>query len=236
MTKKKNKEYDVFISGELIDLCAVNEDEIKNGRWVSWFNNIKGLQNSMHGVFPNNKKIQKQIYEKFLTNEDLGLFITTKQGDLVGIISINNIDRHSGVGFWGLLISEPGKLPNLNFATLEAVALITNHAFKEMGLQRIAGGQNYPELKGWNRMLECIGFISEGYERYALKRGHHYKDLIKISITYEIYQSIIKKRGSLWSGLKSMKEIYRSLPKKSFAEKIIETWENEKKIHFKGIF
>ena len=127
MTKKKNKEYDVFISGELIDLCAVNEDEIKNGRWVSWFNNIKGLQNSMHGVFPNNKKIQKQIYEKFLTNEDLGLFITTKHGDLVGIISINNIDRHSGVGSWGLLISEPGNLPNLNFATLEAVALITNH-------------------------------------------------------------------------------------------------------------
>ena len=237
MNKKKNKKsFDIFLEGELVDLCSVNEEEIDNGRWVSWFNNIKELQNSSHGVFPNNRKIQKEILSKFLTNEEIGLFIVSKKGELAGIISLSNIDRFSGIAHWGLMIAEPTKLPYLTFAALESVALIAEHGFKELGLKRIYGGQAYPELKGWNKMLEIIGFITEGYEKYGFRRGHKHRDYVKISIIYDDYKLIVKKRGALWVGLKQMKKKFSELPKKSFAEKLINFWEKERKDHFKKVF
>ena len=228
--------YDIFIKGELIDLCSVNEAEIKNGRWVSWFNNIAELQNSSHGVFPNNRKIQKKILDKFLSNEELGLFIVSKKGQLAGIISLGNIDRFSGIALWALMIAEPTKLPYLTFSALEAVALLAEHGFKELGLKRIYGGQAYPELRGWNKMLESIGFVTEGFEKYGFRRGQNYRDYVKISITYDDYSSIVKSRGSLWSNLKQMRKIIKDLPKKSFADKLVSYWKNEKKAHFKKIF
>ena len=134
------------------------------------------------------------------------------------------------------MVGKQNKIMLPGLAALEAVALISEHGFKELGLNRIYGGQAYPGLKSWNKLLEVIGYQVDGIERNALRRGHKYSDKLEISLIFEDYLKISKSRGKLWPSMKKIKEIIRKQPKNSFAEILNREMERLKKEHYKYIF
>ena len=134
------------------------------------------------------------------------------------------------------MVGKQNKIMLPGLAALEAVALISEHGFKELGLNRIYGGQAYPSLKSWNKLLEVIGYQVDGIERNALRREHKYSDKLEISLIFEDYLKISKSRGKLWPSMKKIKEIIRKQPKNSFAEILNREMERLKKEHYKYIF
>ena len=117
-----------------------------------------------------------------------------------------------------------GKKENLilpGLISLEAVALLTEHGFTQVGLQkRIYGSQAYPGLKGWNKLLELIAYQTDGILRNNFRRGNSLSNTVHISCLYEDYLSIIKKRKFFWPGTKVIKSLIRKQPTESYAEKL----------------
>ena len=58
MNNNLQRKYEVFISGEQIDLCIPDISAIETDGWSEWFNNIEANQNTRHGIFPNFLKIK----------------------------------------------------------------------------------------------------------------------------------------------------------------------------------
>ena len=87
-----------------------------------------------------------------------------------------------------------GKIPG---AALEAMALMTEHAFERLNLNRLYAGQ-HEGLWKWVNSLELIGYKIEGYRRQGGIRGKAY-DIVFTGIIAEDYFRIKKERGSLWT-------------------------------------
>ena len=71
------------------------------------------------------------------------------------------------------MIGKKEKLVLPGLVSLEAVALLTEHGFTQVGLQRIYGSQAFPGLKGWNKLLELIAYQTDGIHRNDFRRGNY---------------------------------------------------------------
>ena len=219
MNEDKFRPYKVFLSGELVDLCVPHQDAITQDGWADWFNNISQIQATTHGIFPNSENDQIEYFNGLKNREQILLLICRKlDRAAVGVISLQEFDMISKQASFSIMVGAPEKLPLVGLAALEAVSMISEHGFKEVGLNRIYGGQSYPRLKGWNKLLEIIGYKVDGIHRKALIRGHHYSDMLHISCLYEDYKKILSVRSKIWPGLAEVKLILRRQPKKSYAE------------------
>ena len=62
------KNFDVFLSGETIDLCVPADDVWTLGPWYHWFNKPEIEKYLVHGVYPNTRKSQKTYLEALDSN------------------------------------------------------------------------------------------------------------------------------------------------------------------------
>jgi len=179
MMEEDARTYKVFLAGELVDLCIPSELAIERDGWADWFNNIKRLGNTGHGIFPNYEATQREILAGLRQNERLVLLICNKEnGRAFGVISLQDIDFVRRQAEIAMNIGNPSLNPLPRYASVEAMALITQHGFETMGLERIHAGQAYPSLKSWNRALELIGYRTEGLTRGTFRRGHEQSDTV----------------------------------------------------------
>jgi RimJ/RimL family protein N-acetyltransferase len=251
MKNKKSKElkiskrsYKEFISGELVNLCIPSEDAIKLDGWADWFNDHENLKNTSHGIFPNTssnqKKILKEIKRQLREVDDqkkiVLLLCEKKNNHAFGVISLQSIDLINKSAEIAINIGNPKISGMSTLASLEAMALISEHGFDLLGLERIYAGQAYPSLLGWNKLLEVIGFKAEGISRKSFKRGHRVSDTLNIACSYEDYRLLKEVRGSLWGNLSIIRKVLRHQPKDSFAKKIDTYFTKIEKNHFKYIF
>ena len=237
MNENLIRNYKIFISGEQIDLCIPDISAIDLDGWADWFNDISENQNSNHGIFPNSYNNQVKFLESLNTKKEIVLLICTKANrEAVGVISLQNIDMGSRRAFWSIMIGRKDKLILPGFVALEAVALLTEHGFTQVGLQRIHGAQPFPALKGWNKLLELIGYQTDGIHRNDFRRGNTFSNTAHISCLYDDYVSIIKNRKYFWPGIIEIKKLTRKQPSKSYADKLDKLILNLKKEHFSYIF
>ena len=239
--KQKNDDearYFPFIEGEFIDLCIPNEKAIWEDSWADWFNNTSELQATQHGIFPNYRSTQESILSSLGGDRSkIVLLICGKNSDIaVGVVSLQNINFQSKSAEIAINASSPNKGNTHPFFRLEAMALIAQHGFEEVGLTRIYGGQVYPALKSWNKMIELIGFKSEGVLKKSFIRGQKVQDIVCISCLYSDYLALKKIRGSLWGSYKLIKRSMKRQPKIPFADvlsnKLVELEED----HFSFLF
>ena len=211
--------YEIFLKGELIDLCIPSVTAIDEDGWAEWFNKTEYLQATGHGVFPNYRSSQVKILESLANDRSkIVLLICQKRPQKAfGVISLQNINLQNRSAEIAINSSGKSNSSSHPLSTLEAMALITQHGFEELGLHRVYGGQAFPLLDDWNKAIELIGFRTEGITRNSFVRGRNVFDTALISCTYENYTNILKHRGSLWGSSKVITKAMRRQPKTSFA-------------------
>tara|TARA_Y100001968_G_C19419162_1_gene750754 strand:+ start:797 stop:1498 length:702 start_codon:yes stop_codon:yes gene_type:complete len=215
--------YETFISGELVDLCIPSEKAIEIDNWTTWLNNIQSLQNSRHGEYPKHNRCQYEYLEQIRKSNDLVLLIVPKgQINAAGVICLQEVNLVEKSSDFAIIIGDPGAFAVASFASLEAAALIIQHGFEQIGLERIYSCSPVPGLKGWIRLLEIIGFKIDGIIRSSFRKGHEVSDMVYLSFLYSEFLEIKQIRGGkLWNGVSNIRKIIKKQPKLSSIDKLL---------------
>ena len=220
--KSSNDSYDVFISGELIDLVVPNERAIYVDKWYAWFNDPKVTAVLDHGIFPNSPQDQEIFLANLRTSKTrIALMIKPKDKPyVVGIASLSNIDLVRRQADFAMVIGRPSPSFKSAFYGFEAKCLMTEHAFEALGIERINTGQA-TTLKDWQRWQILLGYKIEGLQRKGFRKGYHTFDCLITSCLLEDYLALKELRGGrLWPGYKKMMELIRFLPQENFPNTI----------------
>lgn len=187
----------VFISGEKIDLCVPGEADFEP--WASWFNDQETTQYLEQGKYPNTPLQQREFYENAISSGRFLCMIKTKDGDLLGVISLSEINYEKGSCQVAYVC--PVKSDKAYYAPLEALAICVQHAFERLGMQRVWAGHSYPGLHDWIQKTEIIGFKTDGIIPLGFHHGIKCNDAARTSLIKERYLSYVKRRGGrLWPG------------------------------------
>lgn len=232
---KSTKKYSTFISGELLDLCTPNEYAIQEDEWTEWFNDTQNLDATSHGVFPNHVLSQYERLANLAKDKTqiVLLVCDKKHNKAIGVISLQNIDLMQRSCEVALNIGRKNKKLLDPLAPLEAMSLITEHAFKYLGVIRVYAGQAYPLLKNWNKALELIGYKAEGFNYSSFVKGRKVHDVVLIACNYKDFQKLNELRGSLWGSHKIIKKLISKQPKKGFADVLHKNIKSLEEDHFK---
>ncbi len=198
----------VFLAGESIDLCV--PDNIDFEQWANWFNSQKITEYLEQGKYPNTVNQQREFYNNAVAEGRFLCMIKTKDSELLGVISLSDINYEKSSCQIALVC--PIKSKKAPYASLEAMAICTQHAFQQFGLERVWAGQAYPGLKSWSQRLELIGYNAEGVFSNSARYGTNFSHAIRIVNTKEMYIHLTNRRkGKLWPGGEIIKKMLTEL-------------------------
>jgi RimJ/RimL family protein N-acetyltransferase len=211
---------DVFIAGETIDLCVPQESDL--AVWTSWFNNPRVTKLLAQGQYPHSIEQQAEFLRGLRKGDRFAVMIRRKSDrKLLGTISLSKINMSDRSAQISLVVPTiPRDAP---LASLEAMALVSQHGFEKLGLDRIYAGQAFPSLIGWNQRLEIIGYKTDGLLRRAFVKGRLVSDVARISLIVDDYLELCKRRGGdLWPGDKKARAMIKLMPEadKSLAQEV----------------
>lgn len=221
------RKYEIFIPGETVDLVLPNKNAIEQDNWHSWFNDRQHKFLIHHGSFPNTKEDQYHRLSKMIemnkNKEGLFLLIKPKStNEVIGVTSLSVISWIFNSAYLSVVIGSRKKSKDFFFWSFETKALMTSHAFEELGLQRIHGSQAF-DLKEWQKYSILLGFYPEGIQRRSIKKGKNFYDVIIHSCLYEDYLKIKKiNQGSYWPGKKKFFDLIKCFPNDDIYTKIKE--------------
>ena len=155
-------------------------------------------------------KEQVIFFEDSKKNNRIILIIFDKANNFIGVISLSSINFEKSSADIALILNQDKKIGPVskNFlSSLEAIALVTEHAFETLGLQRVAAGQSI-ELDKWQNLMEITGYKIEGISKNKFVKGLKRQDVMMILFPFT-YLSLKKKRGKLWDS--SLKIIPRCI-------------------------
>lgn len=224
------KVFDIFIEGEVVDLCVPSEEPWVLEQWYRWFNNQETTKYLEQGIFPNSLKKQKEYLESALHSKDrIVLLIKPKKGDyFVGVTSLSNIDLAQRQCHFAMVIGKQDGSPDSMFYAMETKCRMTEHAFENVGVERINSGQVI-ELIKWQRWQVVFGYQIEGIMRKHFRRGNKVYDVMLSSCLIEDYMKIKRIRnGSLWPGKSKVFELVKMLPQESMIDEM-QDWLSEKR-------
>lgn len=213
--------YEIFLTGETIDLAIPSLRAIVHDGWHRWFNDPSVTRHSDYGLFPNTPEAQVGYLRELRGDggrKRLGLMILPKgETKAVGIASLSNIHPIHRSAETAVVIGERPTSRGALFWGLEAKARLVEHGFETLGLNRIGGAQAMP-LSDWQKYQVLFGFRPEGIKRAAHCRGYHVWDSVLSSCTLEDYLSVKEARnGAYWPGRERLLDLMRTVPKRSIA-------------------
>ncbi len=182
-----------------MSLCHPDiESDIISGEWHTWFNSQSITQFLEHGNIPVSAKEEAEIVRAEISKaSSLVLAIVgNADGKLFGVISIKNINHILRRGEIALVTGKE----NLPGAALEAMALMTSHAFDRLNLQVLYAGQ-HERLWKWVNTLSLIGYKVEGLRKHQGFRNGKPYDVILTGVTAEDFYNLRSERnGDILSG------------------------------------
>lgn len=172
---------DLFIEGRHVDLVGLSEDLAISSRWYAWFNDPDVTVHLQKHHFPNSPTQQLEFYRNHIEGRrdrlQLGV-VPHSLSDLIGVISLNNIDYINRRAEISLVIGEPGFRNMEN--SLDAMSLLIAHAFNALNLRRIYGGTIAQE---WAMLLiRSLGFQQEGVFRSDVYKDGKYRDVYFVGL------------------------------------------------------
>lgn len=192
MTEHNPQEDDIFLEGEIVVLRQPNiEKDVLQGHWHSWFNDPVTTQYLVHGVFPVNREQQAEIVADEMAdpNSLLLVVIDKKTSRHIGVVCLKFISHTLRSAALSIVFGDR----SVRGAALEAVALLTKHAFDRLNLQRVYGGQ-HAGLWQWMNSLELIGYQLDGYSQdYGIRNGEKY-DIATYTVTSSRFYALQKQR------------------------------------------
>lgn len=219
------REFDIFIEGEVVDLCVPNNDPWVIDQWYRWFNDPTTTKFLRQGVFPNTVEKQKRFYESLLSSDErIALLIKPKKGEyFVGVASLSSIDFQQRQCDFAMVIGKRDNTPDSLFYAMEAKCRMTEHAFENIGVERINSGQ-VMELIRWQKWQILFGYQIEGIQRRRFRRGNKVWDVMVSSCLVKDYFRLKDMRnGAFWPGKARLFELMKRLPGESTIEKL-EKW------------
>jgi len=96
--------------------------------------------------------------------------------DPIGAVNLFDVDRVSGTLSYWLDEAHRGN----GYAT-EAVSLLVDHAFDEVGLHRVAA-ETFEANDASQRLLDRLGFVYEGTARECRIAGGEYRDVERFAV------------------------------------------------------
>ena len=159
-------DYDVFIEGTTVDLCVPTEDIAYHSNWYNFFNQKTITKLLEPSLFPNTREDQVEFFksEKASKKRLLLLIVTKKNRLMKGVISLSKINFEKNTADLALVLDDRIAPKSTRLASLESVALITEHAFEVMRLDRIYARQSR-FLESWQRRMELLGYRVEGIHK-----------------------------------------------------------------------
>ena len=229
---------DEFIAGEGVDLKIPDKNFVRKSNWYKLLNSKKNTKYLDHGIFPNTLKNQIDFFENSKKEGRIVLIIFDKKNNFVGVISLSSINYEKSSAEIALILNQDKKVGYVarNFlSALESIALMTEHAFENLGLIRISAGQSI-KLNKWQNLMELTGYKLEGINKKKFVKGSLYEDVMMISCSKDDYLFLKKKRGSLWDSSNKMLNRIKNLPKENALSKIQNTFNKINNNYYKKIF
>lgn len=183
-----------FLEGYTVYLRVPAAEDVSAGSWHTWYNDYKNTIFNSHGVFPITRE-QELEYLKNAQNSPSTLIlavVSKKEDALIGNISLQNIDLLNRKADISLTIGEPKY--RTRTTGLEAMALMTTHAFSRLNLNRIQA-QAHEGLARWVNMLKILGYQLEGTLRQDFLRDGKYANSLLFAVLADDYMALKKARN-----------------------------------------
>jgi len=229
---------DKFIEGENLNLLIPTKKFILNSYWHKILNSSRNTQYLDHGLFPNT--IDDQV--KFLLSskkEGRIVLIIENNLNFCGVISLSSINFEKLQCDISLVLNNDislGKTSRNPLVALEAIAILTQHAFDKLGLNRISAGQCIDLLK-WQNFMELCGYVLEGISREKFKKGLKKYDVLNIACLKKDFLYLKSRRnGKLWDSRESMMKRIKLMPKENFYDKFFTKIKEDHKYYYNSIF
>lgn len=182
-----------FLIANRIYLRRLAKEDM-DGNYFQWLNDQTITRWMRQGIFPNSYEAMVAFYDcQAMSKTDIVFAIVVKEQDRhignLGLHSINYVFRSAEIG---IIIGESdcwGK----GYAA-EAIALLADHCFTRINLNRIAAGA-VDENVGSIRAFEKAGFRREGVSRQAYFCEGKYHDCINLSLLHSEW--LEKEHGSI---------------------------------------
>ena len=229
---------DKFIHGETINLNIPNINFAKKSNWYKFFNSDKNTKFLDHGVFPNTADKQIKFFSNIKNDNRLVLIICDKDENFIGVINLSSINYEKLSADISLILNQDssiGSTPKNFLSALEAIALMTEHGFEKLGLNRISAGQCI-NLNKWQNIMELTGYKIEGVHKDKFVKGMIISDVMTISCSKNDYLYLKKKRGKLWDNKNNMLKRIKKLPKVTALKKIKDQLKFLDNQYYKKIF
>ncbi|USR89931.1 GNAT family N-acetyltransferase [Phormidium yuhuli AB48] len=160
---------DSFLNGTVVYLRRPNlQIDVIEGEWHHWFNDYETTRYLSHGFFPITRDEELEIVKSNMKRSDMLLLtiVDIDNDKPLGLISLSDIDPVNRRAEIAIVMGKRKKLG----AALEAMALLTQHAFDRLNLDKIYAGQ-HEKLWKWVNTLELIGYKIEGYREKFGRRN-----------------------------------------------------------------
>lgn len=188
-----------FLQGTQVSLrLPCLPDDVRDGGWHLWFNDLTITEYLEHGLRPVDANQEIEFLNRAISNPSNLIFaiISNLDNKLIGTVSlkeINYIQRRAEIA----LVMGRGSLPG---AALEAMALMTKHAFDRLNLQKLYAGQ-HEGLWKWVNTLRTIGYTIEGYrQNYGYRNGGSYGVLLTGISAERFYELEEERAGDILCG------------------------------------
>ena len=174
-----------------------------------------------------------------LENNNTRIVLLIKPKDyngFVGVASLSYINLVHRQCDFSLVIGKKLNKSSSMYYGLETKALMTQHAFEKLGIERINSSQIIDLIK-WQHWQILLGYQIEGLLRKKFRKGNKTYNIIMSSCLIEDYYKIIKRRnGKLWPGKSKFSELIKDLPKGNLINEMLDWLPKKQKQYWKKIF
>ncbi len=197
--KIKSVKRDIFLAGKIVSLCRPDiELDILDGSWHVWFNR-QGLTEFLeHGNYPVSATEEAEIVRAEMSKSSSLILsiVSNTDNKLLGVISIKDINHLRRRGEIAI-VTNGSRSPG---AALEAMALMTAHAFDRLNLQKLYAGQ-HEGLWKWVNTLTLIGYKTEGLRRHhGFRNGMPYDVILTGVIAEDFFKLRMERGGDILCG------------------------------------
>lgn len=204
-----------FLEGKHVYLRLPQEEDVLNGTWHTWFNDQATTEFTSHGIFPNTIEKQRKYFQEAIKDASKMVFLICdkKDDDIIGVRSLQNIDLINRKAEQAMVIGS--KKHRMLIYAVEATALLIEHAFERLNLNKIYGG-THEKLLEWFKLLNIFfGFEIEGCLKQEFFAHGRYWDVFRYALFAETYYELKNSRNGKILG-NSIMETLRSSPKCTF--------------------
>jgi len=230
------KKLKILIKGETINLCIPTAVFARKSDWYKWLNDVN-ITKFLAASYKNYKNTPRKQEKYFIEEKKKRFFliISTKKNIYKGVVSLSDINKKKHTCSIAL-ITDVNIEPELSaYAGIEAIARMTDYAFKKMNIKKI-NGAGHIKINNWQQRMELFGYRVDSIKKNDYLNGKKMDDSHLVSCSYIDYVKILKKRKFFWDSLEKMKKRFQKLPKNSFKKKLTNFLDNEGEKYYAKLF